>query len=301
MKKTRENINGWLILNKPYEMGSTKALAIAKRCFNAKKAGHAGTLDPLASGVLPIAFGEATKTINYMMDAEKEYEFKVKWGEATSTDDMEGEVIANSDKLPTEEEIKTIITYFTGAIEQTPPIYSAIKIDGKRAYDIARSGGEIEMKSRKITIHNLELIGAEKEVAHFRVFCSKGTYIRSLARDIAVKLGTCGHVVELIRTKVGKFCIKSAILLEKLENNVYKNSSLGLLMPVEEVLDDIPVLAFNSEDTLALRQGKKIPMDSSSLPENNHDNVFVVKNEGKLVAIVRFEDGLIRSSRVFNI
>ncbi|PIR38558.1 MAG: tRNA pseudouridine(55) synthase TruB [Alphaproteobacteria bacterium CG11_big_fil_rev_8_21_14_0_20_39_49] len=293
-KKQRNNINGWLNINKPAGVTSTKVVAILKRYYNAKKVGHAGTLDPLAEGVLPIAFGEATKTINYMMDAKKEYEFTVKWGEATSTGDAEGEIIQTSEIIPTQQEIQTTLPFFIGEIEQTPPAFSAIKIDGKRAYDLARQGKEVKIKSRKVCIYNLEYLGADT----FRTKCSKGTYIRSLAIDLARKLGTQGHVTMLKRTKVGNFCIKSAILLDMFDNKVYKDGSEELLLPVEQVLDDIPVLDITNEEAASLRQGKTISFEPSGLTQGD---ITAVKSNGKLIALCEVGNAIIKPSRVFNL
>jgi len=294
IKKQRNNINGWININKPYGVNSTKVVAILKRYYNAKKVGHAGTLDPLAEGVLPIAFGEATKTINYMMDAKKEYEFTIKWGEATSTDDAEGEVIATSDKNPTENEIRTSLPHFLGEIEQTPPAFSAIKINGQRAYDLARKGEDVKIKSRMVNIYDLEYLGDNT----FRTTCSKGTYIRSLARDLAEHLGTKGHVTMLKRTKVGNFCIKSAILLDMFDNKVYKDGSDELLLPVEQVLDDIPVLDFTEEEATSIRQGKTVTFEQEALMI---DEIIVIKSDGKLIALGKVGNGYVKPSRVFNL
>ncbi|MDA0782147.1 MAG: tRNA pseudouridine(55) synthase TruB [Rickettsiales bacterium] len=293
-KKQRNSINGWLNINKPAGVTSTKVVAILKRYYNAKKVGHAGTLDPLAEGVLPIAFGEATKTINYMMDAKKEYEFTIKWGEATSTGDAEGEIIQTSKIIPAEQEIQTALPFFIGEIEQTPPAFSAIKIDGKRAYDLARQGKEVTIKSRKVSIYTLEYLGANT----FRTQCSKGTYIRSLAIDLAAKLGTQGHVTMLKRTKVGNFCIKSAILLDMFDNKVYKDGSEELLLPVEQVLDDIPVLDITNEEATSLRQGKTISFKSDGLTQGD---ITAVKSNGKLIALCEVGNAIIKPSRVFNL
>jgi tRNA pseudouridine55 synthase len=297
-------INGWLIINKPVSTGSTRVVSIVKRFFNAKKVGHAGTLDPLADGVLPIALGEATKTINFAMDSTKEYVFTVKWGAETSTCDLEGDVIATSDKIPTRDEILSILPQFTGTIDQVPPAYSAIKVDGKRAYDLARSGQEVVLKSRKIEIFELELLESSEESldsrllmldSTFRCLCGKGTYIRSLGSDIALKLGTKGHITRLTRTKVGKFCINDAILLEKLENKVYKADSQGLLLPVETVLDDIPVLTFTLEDAKAIRQGKSVIFPTSQ------QGLVQIKTDNTLVALGEVCEGCVKPVRVFNI
>jgi tRNA pseudouridine55 synthase len=297
-KKAKDNINGWLIINKPVGVNSTRVVSIIKRYFNAKKVGHAGTLDPLANGVLPIALGEATKTINFAMDSDKEYKFTVKWGEETSTCDMEGEVVATSDKIPTKDEILSVLPEFTGEIDQVPPVYSAIKVDGKRAYDLARSGQEVVLKSRKVMVYGVELVVYAGSEATFLVKCGKGTYIRSMARDIALRLGTRGHVTSLIRTKVGKFCINNAILLETFENTVYKAASLGLLLPVDEVLDDIPVLTFNLEEARALRQGKQVKFAECGL---NNGAIAVIKADDELLALGEVCDGFIKAARVFNI
>jgi tRNA pseudouridine55 synthase len=292
--QSKQAINGWLIINKPVGVNSTRVVSIIKRYFNAKKVGHAGTLDPLANGVLPIALGEATKTINYMMDSDKEYRFTVKWGEETSTCDREGEVVATSDKIPTNEEILAILPEFTGEIDQIPPVYSAIKINGKRAYDLARSGQEVEMKSRKVRVYDLKLI----DTSTFLVKCGKGTYIRSMARDIALKLGTKGHVTTLTRTKVGKFSIEDAILLETFENSVYKAGSEGAVLPVDAVLDDIPVLAFTLSEAKDLRHGKHVKFAVEGL---NRGDIAVIKAENKLLALGEIGDGYIKAARVFNI
>ncbi|MCE3232159.1 MAG: truB [Rickettsiaceae bacterium] len=326
-KKSREPINGWLIINKPIGVNSTRVVSIVKRVFNAQKVGHAGTLDPLADGVLPIALGEATKTINYAMDSDKEYVFTVKWGQETSTCDSEGEVIATSEKIPTQDEITSILDNFVGKIDQIPPVYSAIKIDGKRAYDLARSGQVVEMKAREVVIHELELAldgvcnpvytfmskqpnndmnmrkglqttSGTNSYTTFRVRCGKGTYVRSLARDIAEKLGTKAHVTRLIRTKVGKFTINNAILLENFEDKVYKADSLGLLLPVETVLDDIPVLTFNLEETKAIKQGRVVDYSAQNLDSGS---IVMIKSDGKLIALGEVCDGFIKPARVFNI
>jgi tRNA pseudouridine55 synthase len=293
-KKQRNKVNGWLNINKPVGINSTTVVAIIKRYYNAKKVGHAGTLDPLAEGVLPIAMGEATKTINYMMDAQKEYEFTIKWGESTSTDDAEGEIIATSDKIPTSEEITNALPSFIGEIEQTPPAYSAIKINGKRAYDLARKGENIIMKSRKVNIYNFERITNDT----FRTRCSKGTYIRSLARDLAKKLGSEGHVTMLKRTKVGSFCIKNAILLDIFDNKVYKSGAEELILPVERVLDDIPVLDFTNEEATNLKQGKTIKFEHSDFKE---DEIVVIKSDSNLIALGKIGNGYVKPSRVFNL
>ncbi len=297
MTKKHNDINGWLILDKPKGISSAHAVAIVKRNLKPKKIGHAGTLDPLANGVLPLALGEATKTINFMMDSDKEYKFTVKWGSATTTYDCEGEVTDSSDKIPTKAEILAALPEFVGDIEQMPPVYSALKINGKRACDLAREGKEVVLKSRLIKVHKFELLACDDQSAEFLVACGKGTYVRSLAHDLAIKLGSFGHVTELTRTKVGKFCKDSAILLETLEKTVYIPESSGLILPVGEVLDDIPVLSFTIEDARLLRQGRQVATSEKIL----NDSIVVVKCEGVLVALANVFDGYVKPVRVFNL
>lgn len=293
------DIHGWLVLNKPCGITSARAVSVAKKTLNARKLGHAGTLDPLASGVLPLALGEATKTSRFLVDASKEYEFTVQWGSATSTDDCEGEVVATSDVRPARTNILQALSYFEGEIEQTPPIYSAIKVDGRRAYDLARKGEEVALKSRKIQVYTIKLLSVNDatEAATFSVCCGKGTYIRSLARDLAEKLGTRGHVTHLLRTRVGPFCIKDAILLEKLEKTVYNPSSSGLVLPVERVLDDIPVLRFAPEEARVFKQGQKVCL-ADDIPEGT---IVSVRSDDKLLAIGQISSGYVKPVRVFNI
>ena len=262
-------IHGWLNIDKPYGMSSAQAVGKVKKLLHPTKIGHAGTLDPLATGVLPLALGEATKTVNYAMNTTKIYQFTLAFGEQTNTDDAEGEVIATSDILPSEKAIKTTISTFIGDIEQTPPAFSAIKIDGKRAYERARAGEDVKMKSRIITIEHLELLTMEDEChATFEVICSKGTYIRSLARDIAVSLGTVGHVSMLRRTGVGKALEKNIILLEKLEEIMHNAPPSGevssyllknnVISPPDIVLDDIPAVRINEDMGARLRNGQAL-------------------------------------------
>ncbi len=244
-------MNGWVNLDKPLGITSAQAVAKAKWLLyqlpqkdgikNKIKIGHAGTLDPMASGILPLAVGKATKTVQYMMDAEKSYEFTVTWGQERATDDAEGEVTANSDKRPSEAEILAIITQFTGNIQQVPPNYSAIKLGGRRAYDLARTGQDVEIKPRQVFVKSLEIIQTTNNhqlTTSFICHCGKGVYIRSLARDMGRILGCYGYISTLRRTRVGKFNENNAISLEMLENMVHKGVS-DFLQPVEFVLDDI--------------------------------------------------------------
>ncbi len=256
-------LHGWIILDKPYGLGSTQAVAAVKRCLreagHAKaKIGHGGTLDPLATGVLPIALGEATKLAGRMLDSDKAYDFCVKFGTETDTLDGEGQVIAASEVRPSQDEVKAVLPRFTGAIEQMPPAYSALKVDGRRAYDLARAGEEVALKPRAVTIHALTLLSCDAESATLSVTVSKGTYIRSLARDIAHALGTVGHVTMLRRTKAGPFALESAISLDKLNEAAKGRTIAQYVLPLTVGLDDIPALSVTPEEALALKQGKQL-------------------------------------------
>ncbi|BAI96458.1 tRNA pseudouridine synthase B [Sphingobium sp. TA15] len=264
-------MHGWIILDKPHGLGSTQAVSAVKRALRVSgagkwKVGHGGTLDPLATGVLPIAVGEATKLAGRMLDSDKIYDFTVRFGVQTDTLDLEGREIAASDHRPTLAEVEAILPRFTGPIEQAPPAYSAILIDGRRAYDLARKGEDVEMKTRAVTVHALVIKGQEAEGPEIgtrglasvtlRAHVSKGTYIRSLARDIALALGTVGHVTMLRRVKAGPFTLESAISLDKLDEAARGGGIAQLMLPLTAGLDDIPALAVSPDEALALRQGK---------------------------------------------
>lgn len=290
-------VNGWLIVNKPENFSSAKAVWFAKKSLDIKKIGHAGTLDPLACGVLPLAIGEATKTTRFLVDQSKDYKFTVKWGVETSTADREGEITKEIDYYPSESEIINIIGQFIGEIDQTPPVYSAIKINGKRACDRVRSGETVEIKSRKITIFNLSMIDCDSKSATFETTCSKGTYVRSLATDIAKALNTCGHVTYLQRTRVGAFRLKDSILLEMNTKPVYNQEWIDKILPVEQVLDDIPVLSLSDESAKKIAFGQKLICD-----KDYEENQFLIaKNSGKLVAICQVKENLLKPVRVFNL
>lgn len=299
MKRQKNKVDGWVVLDKPIGPSSTQALGKVRWIFEAAKGGHGGTLDPLASGVLPIALGEATKLIPFAMDGTKQYEFAVRWGAATATDDLEGSVVATSPIRPAEAAIRAALPAFEGEIEQLPPAFSAIKIDGKRAYELARAGEEVVLAPRKVLIHKLEYLESpDSDTARFRVTCGKGTYVRSLARDLAVALGTVGHVTELRRTRVGKFTLESAISLARLEGFGHSPARFGALAPVETALDDIPVLAVTEEEASALKQGR-------ALRDPRIDRVpaepIAAFQEGRLVALVASDGTSIRPVRVFNL
>lgn len=288
-------VSGWIIVDKPVGIGSTSVVNIIRRIFNAQKAGHAGTLDPGASGVLPVALGEATKTIPYVVDGNKEYGFTVKFGQSTTTDDADGTVLATSDKIPTQEEIEQVIPFFIGEIDQKPPKFSAIHINGQRAYDLARKEVEIDMPVKKITIDELKLVGQESNDSFsFEVKCHKGTYVRSIGRDLAEKLGTVAHVTALRRLKCSKFFIKDAFMLEKIKEMGYNGTHKTLLLPIETVLDDIPALAVDEREATFLANGGFLPV-REGLVENQ---TYQAKLENRLKAIVCVKDGMIRPVRV---
>ncbi|BAV64401.1 tRNA pseudouridine(55) synthase TruB [Sphingobium cloacae] len=259
-------MHGWIILDKPHGLGSTQAVSAVKRILRQSgagkvKVGHGGTLDPLAMGVLPIAIGEATKLAGQMLDSDKIYDFALTFGAQTDTLDLEGRVIATSDHRPTRMEVEAMLPRFTGPIEQAPPAYSAILIDGQRAYDLARAGQDVEIKRRAVTVHSLIVTASEAEGeglarATFTAHVTKGTYIRSLARDIALALGTVGHVAMLRRVKAGPFTLDKAISLDKLEEAAKGGRIAQLMLPLTAGLDDIPALAVSPDEALALRQGK---------------------------------------------
>ncbi|MEZ0225548.1 MAG: tRNA pseudouridine(55) synthase TruB [Alphaproteobacteria bacterium] len=251
-------IHGWLNLDKPLGMTSTQALGRVRRILNAQKLGHAGTLDPLATGILPIALGEATKTIQYAQDRDKVYRFKVKWGEARNTDDCEGEVIATSDKRPSDADIRALLSRFTGNIDQVPPQFSAIKLDGERAYDLARAGEKLDLQSRQVTVYGFKLLNTTQNEAEFELECGKGTYVRSIARDMGQILGCYGHVSVLRRLAVGSFTENTSISLDEFEKLVQSAAPDQVLLPVETVLDDIPALAMTAEEVGRIRQGQTL-------------------------------------------
>lgn len=296
-------LSGWLILDKPRGMGSTQGVSAVKRVLrqggHAKtKVGHGGTLDPLAEGVLPIAVGEATKLAGRMLDASKIYEFTIRFGEETDTLDTEGVGVATSEVRPTLAEVEAVLARFTGAIEQVPPAYSALKVDGQRAYDLARAGEAVALKARGVTIHSLAITrhpGKKVEEVTLTAHVSKGTYIRSLARDIARALGTCGHVTYLRRTKAGPFTEEQAISLDKLEE-VAKGASLqDLLLPLEAGLDDIPALHLDQTGAQAVRQGRVL----SGMPQSS--GLYLAKLGSVPVALMEISDGTAKVVRGFNL
>lgn len=306
-RKRGRPVHGWVCLDKPLGMGSTEAVTRIRRLFDAQKAGHAGTLDPLASGILPIALGEATKTVPFMMDARKIYRFSIEWGASTATLDREGEITDRSDVRPTVEQVRAALPAFVGEIDQVPPAYSAIKVDGERAYDLARDGVAVELKSRPVTIHEAAVTDApDADHVEITVLTGKGVYIRSLARDLATMLGAEGHVSALRRERVGPFSLQNAVGLDFLEDLVHRSAASEGLLPVTTALDDIPDLAVTTEDAFRLRQGRSIvllPRQVELLQArlSPGSNVISAMQGDEPVALCSLQAGRLQPDRVFNL
>ena len=290
-------VHGWLVLDKPFGLTSTHALAQVKRLFNAQKAGHAGTLDPLATGILPIALGEATKAVPYVQDGTKIYRFAIKWGSATATDDAEGAVVATSDVRPDRPALDAILPHFTGTIMQLPPIYSALKIDGQRAYDLARAGEAVDLKEREIRVDSIALVSHGMDQSVLEVACGKGTYVRSLARDIAEQLGTRGHVSMLHRAAVGPFKDADAVTIEMLEAATGDERD-GLIRPVADGLDGVPELRLNPSQAAAVRHGNAVLLTGAGSPVTMDD--CWASFGGVVVATGSVAFGQFQPRRVFN-
>jgi tRNA pseudouridine55 synthase len=299
-------MHGWLILDKPLGLTSAQCVAACKRLLRPYtdkhfKIGHGGTLDPLATGVLPIAMGEATKLSGYTLNADKGYDFTIKFGTATSTQDAEGDVIATSDVRPTLAQVEAILPRFTGPIDQVPPVYSALMIDGKRAYARARAGEVVEMVTRRITVHSLTLLPHPNPspqgegLISLSLRCSKGTYVRSLARDIAEALGTVGHVSMLRRTKAGPFALTQAISLDSFAQICARGDPSVALLPITAGLDDIPALAVTPDQALALRQGRRF----SGFPD--HPGPMLAQCGDQPIALVTIMGGEVQVLRGLNI
>jgi tRNA pseudouridine55 synthase len=307
MRKRRgQKVDGWIILDKPFGMTSTAAVGAVRRTFDAAKAGHGGTLDPLATGLLPIALGQATKTVPYVMEGLKTYRFALRFGEARATDDAEGEVIAVSDVRPDDEAIRAALPAFRGLIRQRPPAFSAVKVDGQRAYDLARAGEAVELAEREALIERFELIErADPDHAVFEVRSGKGVYMRSLARDLARALRTVGHVASLRRTAVGPFTEAHAISLDSLQALGHSPAASRHLLPVATALDDIPALAVTDSEASRLRCGQPVgPIRRQDLERIGHFEsgaIFCARTGGMPVALVRLEAGDLRPVRVLNL
>ncbi len=304
-------VHGWVVVDKPVGATSTETVAIVRRVFEAQKAGHAGTLDPLASGVLAVALGEATKTVPFAMEAEKTYAFTACWGESRDTDDAEGRVTEVSAHRPSRAEIEAAIPRFVGAIQQTPPRYSAIKVEGERAYDLARDGEEPDLKPREVMIHEARLTGIpDPDHADFEMRCGKGAYVRAWVRDLAQALGTRGHVSRLRRLRIGRFSVEDAIPLEKLKSFMHSPAAFEHLRPISTALDGIPALAVTGSDAVRLRCGNSILIRANlfaRIREETQDiddlqglTVFLSSAQGEPVALAELADGELRPFRVFN-
>jgi tRNA pseudouridine55 synthase len=313
-RKRGRDVHGWVVLDKPEDFTSTDAVARVRRQFNANKAGHAGTLDPLASGILPIALGEATKTVPWLMEADKAYSFTIRWGQSTDTQDREGKVVAESAVRPSPEEIAAALAKFVGEIEQVPPIYSAVKVDGERAYDLARAGEIVELKARTVVLHAAALAETlDSDHTAFTVRSGKGFYIRALVRDLAAVLGAEGHVARLRRTAVGPFTEALAIGLDGLADLVHKDAASECLKPVETALDDIPALAVNEDEAFKLRQGRPIVLlphvvedlrprfRPRTIAGQDASRAVVALLRGQAVALGDVRAGKMKPSRVFHL
>jgi tRNA pseudouridine55 synthase len=299
-------INGWLNLDKPAGCTSTQVVARVKGLLGAAKAGHAGTLDPIATGILPIALGEATKTVRYLMEGLKVYRFSVRWGEARATDDCEGAVTETSPVRPDRPAIEAVLADFVGEIQQVPPKYSAIKIDGRRAYDLARAEEPVELVARKVWIERLEPVAwPDRDHTDFVVACGKGAYMRALARDMALALGTFGHLAALRRTAVGPFHEDQAITLDNLDTLVHSAGCQVPLLAVETALDDMPALSLTGPEATRLRNGQTVSLLRRSqlgrIADLCDGMVLCAMTDGRAVAITRYEAGEIRPLRVLNL
>jgi tRNA pseudouridine55 synthase len=306
-------VSGWVVLDKPQGLGSTQAVARVRRAFEAQKAGHAGTLDPMATGILPIALGEATKTVPYLVDSDKGYRFTIAWGASTASFDADGAVTATSGVRPAPAAVEAALGDFVGEISQIPPAFSAVKVDGERAYDLARAGVAVDLEPRTVVIHQARLADApDADHITLEIVCGKGTYVRSLARDLAEQLGACGHVSALRRTRVGPFNLADAVTLEQLQDLCDRGRGLKALAPVETALDDIPALAVTNEDAFRLSQGRPIvllPRQVETLKarlaspngEGLASRTVLAMGSGGPAAICEMRAGQLRPVRVFNL
>ena len=300
-RKKGKSVHGWLVLDKRTGMTSTQAVGAVRRLFDARKAGHAGTLDPLATGLLPIALGEATKTVPYAVDGTKHYRFTVRWGAATDTDDAEGRITETSTVRPTRDAIEALLPQFTGDISQVPPAYSAIKVAGERAYDLAREGETVTLEARTVHVEALELIEMpDPDTASFRARCGKGTYVRALARDMGNVLGCLGHLTSLRRTRVGTFEESKALTLEALEATKEggEDALLARLLPVEAALQDLPMISVGQSDAARLLRGQPVLMRGRDAPIIPGPAYATCK--GHLIAVGRIDKGELHPVRGFN-
>jgi tRNA pseudouridine55 synthase len=298
-RKKGKLVHGWLVLDKPQGMTSTQAVGAVRRLFEAQKAGHAGTLDPLATGVLPIALGEATKTVPFAVDGEKAYRFMVRFGAETDTDDAEGAVVKTAEARPSRADVEAVLDRFTGEIMQVPPRFSAIKIDGERAYDLARAGEEVNLEARPIVIDDLLLVDMpDADTAVLEAHCGKGTYVRAIARDMGRALGCLGHVISLRRTRVGTFDQADAVALSDLETALQDGLLSRHLLPVEAALDDLPGLQVGPRDAASLARGQAVLVRGRDAPILS--GAAYAHFKGQILALGELEKGAFRPTRVFN-
>ena len=295
-------VHGWIVLDKPFDVTSTEAVARVKRALDARKAGHAGTLDPLATGVLPIALGEATKTVALLHEAQKSYRFTARWGQRTDTDDAEGKIIAESSVRPSPVDIERALAGFVGEIDQVPPIFSAIKIGGERSYDRARRGDKVVLEPRRVTIYDAQLVGVpDADHAEIEIVSGKGAYVRALARDLAEALGTVAHASQLRRSRVGPFRESDAISLDIVEEFGHSGAAFEHLRPVETALDDIPALAVTGHDAQRLRRGQAVMLTRGQLEKACDEPTVYAAFGSRAVALGEVRDGQFHPTRVFNL
>lgn len=311
-RKKGQPVHGWVIIDKPQGLTSTQVVGAVRRIYDAQKAGHAGTLDPLATGILAVALGEATKTVPFAMDADKTYRFTARWGEGRDSDDADGKVTGVSDVRPTREAIEAMLPRFTGALSQVPPAYSAIKVQGERAYDLARDGEVVELAPRTVEVYESRLLEMpDADHAVFEIHCGKGTYVRSWVRDIALALGTVAHVSQLRRTRIGGFTEDLAVPLEVEGGSVHIPAAFEHLRPISTALDGIPALAVTGPDAVRLRSGNPVMVRAAQfarITESQSEGddlqgltVFLHTAEGEPVALAEFAQGELRPFRVFNL
>lgn len=307
-QKKGRAVSGWIVLDKPAEMGSTQAVAKLRWLFGAQKAGHAGTLDPLATGILPVALGEATKTVPFVVDGTKVYRFTAGWGRETTTDDLEGETVATSDLRPSREQVEALLPRFTGVIGQVPPAFSAIKVDGERAYNLARDGETVELAPREVEIDRIEIVGHADDATTFEVECGKGTYVRALARDMGRMLGCHGHVSMLRRTEVDPFAEGDAVLLDALvaaaeacgEDREARDKALdAFLLDPGEAMEGFPRIDLTDEQATRIRLGNAVLLRGRDAPVDEPDVCAFAR--GKLLAVGDVERGSFQPRRVLKI
>ena len=306
-KRKGDPVHGWLAVDKPVDITSTRVVGILKRLYNAQKAGHGGTLDPLADGILPIAFGEATKTAQWAMDCDKEYVFTIEWGTSTASHDREGAPVATSSARPTKKDIDAALPSFVGEIEQVPPKYSAIKVQGERAYDLARDGAAFEIPSRLVDVYEAELVAQpDEDHATLRVVSGKGFYVRAMARDLAAALGAEGHVSQLRRTRVGALSESNAVSLADLEAMVDdKDALVRHLKPLETVLEDIPTVEISDLDAAAIKQGRDVVLLPHTIADwqaaEDGDRTTLSLCDGQAVALGDVRAGRFQPKKVFQL